>query len=38
MNTPSKRGIDLLRDASLNKGTGFTESEREALGLVGSGS
>jgi malate dehydrogenase (oxaloacetate-decarboxylating)(NADP+) len=35
MNTPSKRGIDLLRDASLNKGTGFTESEREALGLVG---
>ena len=29
------RGIELLRDPRLNKLTGFTEEEREALGLVG---
>lgn len=33
--TANKRGIELLRDPSLNKSTAFTESEREALGLVG---
>jgi malate dehydrogenase (oxaloacetate-decarboxylating)(NADP+) len=31
----SKHGIDLLHDPRLNKSTGFTEGEREALGLVG---
>jgi malate dehydrogenase (oxaloacetate-decarboxylating)(NADP+) len=29
------RGLALLRDPQLNKSTAFTESEREALGLVG---
>jgi malate dehydrogenase (oxaloacetate-decarboxylating)(NADP+) len=29
------RGIELLRDPLLNKGTAFTEREREALGLRG---
>jgi malate dehydrogenase (oxaloacetate-decarboxylating)(NADP+) len=35
MTTSTKRGIDLLEDASLNKSTAFTEGEKEALGLVG---
>jgi malate dehydrogenase (oxaloacetate-decarboxylating)(NADP+) len=29
------RGISVLRDLRLNKSTAFSESEREALGLVG---
>src|SRR3974390_2114542 len=31
----SPRGMALLRDPLLNKGTGFTEEERDALGLRG---
>jgi malate dehydrogenase (oxaloacetate-decarboxylating)(NADP+) len=31
----SVRGIDVLNNPSLNKGTGFTEQERRDLGLVG---
>lgn len=30
-----KRGVDLLHDPLLNKGTAFTEAERDALGLRG---
>ncbi len=30
-----KRGIELLRDPSLNKSTAFTEEEKQTLGLVG---
>jgi malate dehydrogenase (oxaloacetate-decarboxylating)(NADP+) len=33
--TTSKHGIVLLQDPSLNKSTGFTEAEKQALGLVG---
>jgi malate dehydrogenase (oxaloacetate-decarboxylating)(NADP+) len=29
------RGVDLLRDPMLNRGTAFTEAERDALGLQG---
>ncbi|HXV11650.1 MAG TPA: NAD-dependent malic enzyme [Burkholderiales bacterium] len=30
-----RRGVSLLRDPTLNKGTAFTEEERDALGLRG---
>ncbi|MDR2430330.1 MAG: NAD-dependent malic enzyme [Puniceicoccales bacterium] len=33
--TREKRGIQILRDPALNKGTAFTEAERDALGLRG---
>src|SRR5512132_4478130 len=33
--TNAKHGIELLQDASLNKSTAFTETEKQALGLVG---
>jgi len=33
--TTTKHGMELLRDASLNKSTAFTEVEKQALGLVG---
>ena len=32
---PPPRGVDLLHNARLNKWTGFTEAERDALGLTG---
>ena len=35
MNNTNKRGIELLQDPSLNKSTGFTEVEKQALSLVG---
>jgi malate dehydrogenase (oxaloacetate-decarboxylating)(NADP+) len=31
----SKRGIDVLHDPRTNKSTGYTEAERQTLGLVG---
>jgi len=33
--TDMPTGVDLLHEATLNKGTGFTEEERQALGLEG---
>ena len=33
--TTNKRGIELLHDPSLNKSTGFTEAEKQSLGVVG---
>ena len=33
--TTNKRGMELLHDPSLNKLTGFTEAEKQALGIVG---
>jgi malate dehydrogenase (oxaloacetate-decarboxylating)(NADP+) len=35
INSNSERGIEILHDPTLNKSTGFTEPERQALGLVG---
>jgi malate dehydrogenase (oxaloacetate-decarboxylating)(NADP+) len=35
MTSAIKHGIELLHDPSLNKSTGFTEAEKQALGLVG---
>jgi malate dehydrogenase (oxaloacetate-decarboxylating)(NADP+) len=35
MASTSKRGIELLRDPSLNKSTAYTEAEKQALGVVG---
>ena len=35
MTLPAKRGLDLLHDPRLNKGTAFTVAERDALGLHG---
>jgi malate dehydrogenase (oxaloacetate-decarboxylating)(NADP+) len=35
MPLPVKRGLDLLQDPRLNKGTAFTLAERDALGLRG---
>ena len=33
--TINKRGIELLQDPSLNKSTAFSETEKQALGIVG---
>src|SRR6266436_2077997 len=35
MTSSAKRGNELLHDPSLNKSTAFTETEKQALGLVG---
>jgi malate dehydrogenase (oxaloacetate-decarboxylating)(NADP+) len=31
----NKRGIELLHDPSLNKSTAFSETEKQAFGIVG---
>ena len=31
----SERGLELLHDPKINKSTGYTEAERQALGLIG---
>ncbi|WP_281176034.1 NAD-dependent malic enzyme [Edaphobacter aggregans] len=33
--TTNKHGIEVLQDPSLNKTTGFTEAEKQSLGLIG---
>jgi malate dehydrogenase (oxaloacetate-decarboxylating)(NADP+) len=35
MATTTKRGIEVIQDPALNKSTAFSESEKQALGLVG---
>src|SRR5262249_2347418 len=35
MTNTSKRGIEVLRDPTLNKSTAYTEAEKQALGLIG---
>lgn len=35
MGNTTKRGVEVLHDPALNKSTGFTAAEKEALGLVG---
>src|SRR5690349_24981734 len=35
MANTDKRGTDVLDDPQINKANGFTEAERQALGLVG---
>ncbi len=35
MGSTSKRGIDVLHDSSINKSTGFSEHEKQKLGIVG---
>ena len=35
MTSTSKRGIDILQDSSINKSTGFSETEKQALGIIG---
>jgi hypothetical protein len=32
---PAMRGVDVLRDPAINKGTAFSQEERDTLGLNG---